>query len=253
MRRYFQVLNDRFLRRLLFVTIIVIAGMAILHLRIRSAGRDAPRESVQSHSLQPEGPLPEGDAQDAVTNTTPSKGPFRVVDVLDGDTLVLDSGETVRLIGVDAPETHHPEIPVQRFGEEATDFVRRMAEGFDCTLECEANNLRDGYGRLLAYVYIDDRMVNAEIIRRGYGYAYTRFPFSYQEQFLRLEREARDKQYGLWHLSLRDGRIANLVSRYESLNLEGRKKLDEVLDSLMQKYGSEGQSASNSVAEEGNK
>lgn len=185
------------------------------------------------------------------TNAYPSSGPFRVSRVIDGDTLILDSGETVRLIGVDAPETKHPEIPVQRFGEESTEFVRRMAEGFECTLGYETNNLRDAYGRLLAYVYIDDRMVNAEIIRRGYGYAYTRFPCAYQDQFVRLEREAREKQYGLWHLSLRDGRIANLINRYESMNLEGRKKLDEILDSLVQKYPFEEQATSNSVAEEG--
>jgi len=51
-----------------------------------------------------------------------------------------------------------------------------------------------------------------------------------------LEREAREKQYGLWHLSLRDGRIANLVKRYESLSMEGRKKLDEILQKLVQDY-----------------
>jgi hypothetical protein len=51
-----------------------------------------------------------------------------------------------------------------------------------------------------------------------------------------LEREAREKQYGLWHLSLRDGRISNLVKRYESLSMEGRKRLDEILEELVQKY-----------------
>ena len=81
-----------------------------------------------------------------------------------------------------------------------------------------------------------DRLANAEIIRRGYAYAYTRFPFRRQAEFIALEHEARESQYGLWQLSLRDGRIANLVKRYESLSMEGRKRLDEILEELVQKY-----------------
>lgn len=252
MMKLLQFLNDRFLKKLLLVTVIVIGTMAVLHIAIKRQRCETGSEPDALDEVNNRNASPTKDAQRVATNRLLSKGPFRVVDVLDGDTLVLDSGETVRLIGVDAPETHHPEIPVQRFGEEATDFVRRMAEGFDCTLEYEQDNLRDGYGRLLAYVFIDKRMVNAEIIRRGYGYAYTRFPFSYREEFLRLEREARDKQYGLWHMSLRDGRIANLVSRYESMNLDGRKKLDDVLNELVRKYPFEEQTTTNSVIEKGN-
>jgi len=166
----------------------------------------------------------------------PSRGPYRVARVIDGDTIVLDNGETIRLIGVDAPETHHPEIPVQRFGEEATEFLKRFAEGFECTLEYEPNNIRDQYGRLLAYVFVGDRLANAEIIRLGYAYAYTRFPFRRQAEFIALEHEARERQYGLWRLSLRDGRIANLAKRYESLSMEGRKRLDEIIEELVQRY-----------------
>jgi micrococcal nuclease len=103
-------------------------------------------------------------------------------------------------------------------------------------LEYEPSNIRDQYGRLLAYVFVGNRLANAEIIRRGYAYAYTRFPFRRQAEFIALEREARERQYGLWHLSLRDGRIANLVKRYESLSMEGRKRLDEILEELVQKY-----------------
>jgi len=187
----------------------------------------------------------------AIVHPLPSRGPFRVIRVLDGDTLVLDNGETVRLIGVDAPEIHHPEIPVQRFGEEATEFLRRFAEGFECVLEYEPNNLRDQYGRLLVYVFVGDRLANAEIIRRGYTYAYTRFPFRRQTEFIALEREARERQHGLWHLSLRDGRIANLVNRYESLSMEGRKRLDEILEELIQKYPFEQKKEINSLTGKG--
>jgi endonuclease YncB( thermonuclease family) len=206
--------------------------MFILHRRVENKIQpDIASKSVPTTLVQPEVKSPS-----SVVQSLPSRGPFRVTRVLDGDTLVLDNGETVRLIGVDAPETHHPEIPVQRFGEESTEFLRRFAEGFECTLEYEPSNIRDQYGRLLAYVFVGDRLTNAEIIRRGYAYAYTRFPFRRQAEFIALEREARGRQYGLWHLSLRDGRIANLVKRYESLSMEGRKRLDEILEELVQKY-----------------
>ncbi len=227
-----RFLHDRFLILVVIITATVILGMFALHRLVeKKILPDIPSKGVLTTPVQPE-----LKSSSSVGQSLPSRGPFRVTRVLDGDTLVLDNGETVRLIGVDAPETHHPEIPVQRFGEESTEFLRRFAEGFECTLEYEPSSIRDQYGRLLAYVFVGDRLANAEIIRRGYAYAYTRFPFRRQAEFIALEREARERQYGLWHLSLRDGRIANLVKRYESLSMEGRKRLDEILEELVQKY-----------------
>ncbi len=164
------------------------------------------------------------------------RGPYTVARVLDGDTVKLDNGETVRLIGVDAPEIHHPELPVQRFGQEAADFMKRLLDGFEVTLELEPEDPVDKYGRTLAYVWKGKVLANEEILRRGYAYAYTRFEFRRRDEFLALEREARQAQYGLWHLALRDGRIANLVTRYDRLNLEGRKRFDEALDGLVEQF-----------------
>ena len=227
--RFFR---DRFIIAVVSITAVVILGMFIIKRWMEGERRaDSVLQSSSAVSTQ---------AETLSSNTgiqpVPSGGPFRVTRVIDGDTLVLDNGETVRLIGVDAPETHHPEIPVQRFGKEATEFLKRLAEGNECTLEYEPDNLRDAYGRLLAYVYVGNRLANAEIIRRGYAYAYTRFPFGRQAEFVALEHEARERQYGLWNLSLRDGRIANLVKRYESLDMEGRERLDDLLAELIQKY-----------------
>jgi micrococcal nuclease len=134
--------------------------------------------------------------------TEPPDGQRRRVErVVDGDTLVLDGGERVRLIGVDTPETVHPERPVERFGKEASEFTRRMAEGRAVRLEFDSAGAgrTDRYGRTLAYVYLEDgTFLNAEIIRQGYGFAYTRFPFRYLEEFRRLEHEARADRRGLW-------------------------------------------------------
>lgn len=244
-----RFLRDRFLIAVVIIAATVILGMFILH-------RGADRE-IQSDLASKSAPTTSTQAKvkssSTVVQSIPPRGPFRVTRVLDGDTIILDNGETVRLIGVDAPEIHHPEIPVQRFGEEATEFLKRLAEGFECTLEYEPNNLRDKYGRLLAYVFVGDRFVNAEIIRRGYAYAYTRFPFRRQAEFITLEREARERQYGLWHLSLRDGRIANLVKRYESLDMEGRKRLDEILEELVKKYPFAQKENADSLMKEGSK
>ena len=126
-------------------------------------------------------------------------GPWRTVErVVDGDTIVLDGGERVRLIGVDTPETVHPSKPVEYFGKEASEFTRSLAERKPVRLEYDWQR-QDRYGRTLAYVFLSDgRLLNAEIIRQGYGHAYTRFSFRRMEEFRQLEREARENARGLW-------------------------------------------------------
>ena len=123
-----------------------------------------------------------------------------VTRVIDGDTLVLDGGERVRLIGVDTPETVHPQKPVEYFGKEASEFTRRAAEGRRVRLEYDQGTGRqDRYGRTLAYVYLEDgRLLNLKIIEGGYGHAYTRFPFAKMEEFRRAEQTARERESGLW-------------------------------------------------------
>ena len=120
--------------------------------------------------------------------------------VIDGDTLVLDGGERVRLIGVDTPETVHPQKPIERFGKEASAFTRRTAEGKGVRLEFDqGTGTKDRYGRTLAYVYLEDgSLLNLEIIRQGYGHAYVRFPFSKMEELREAQRVAREERRGLW-------------------------------------------------------
>jgi micrococcal nuclease len=123
--------------------------------------------------------------------------------VVDGDTLVLGSGERVRLIGVDTPEFERPNSPVEYFAKEAAAFTKRLAEGKLVRLEFDPANAhiehKDRFGRTLAYTFLEDgTLINAEIIRQGYGHAYTRYPFSRMEEFRRLEREAREQARGLW-------------------------------------------------------
>jgi micrococcal nuclease len=118
--------------------------------------------------------------------------------VIDGDTIVLSNGEKVRLIGVDTPETKHPQKPEEYYCKEATAFTERMVNGKVVKLKHDVQQ-RDKYGRLLAYVYLmDGTFLNAEIIKQGYGHVYTKAPFKYLGQFRQYEQEAREAKRGLW-------------------------------------------------------
>ena len=90
-----------------------------------------------------------------------------------------------------------PRRPVERFGREASAFTKRMVEGKKVLLEYDQDR-RDRFGRTLAYAYLEDgTFLNAEIVKQGYGHAYTQFPFKYLEEFRGYEREAQEAQRGL--------------------------------------------------------
>ncbi len=121
-----------------------------------------------------------------------------VVRVIDGDTVEIEGEQRVRYIGIDAPEIAHPTGPAEYFGEEAAEANRELALGKIVSLERDVED-RDEYGRWLRYVWLDDTMINAELVRLGCAYAYSLPPnVRYQELFLRLEREAREQKLGLW-------------------------------------------------------
>ena len=121
-----------------------------------------------------------------------------VTRVVDGDTVVVAGVGVVRLIGVDTPETKHPLKPVERFGAEASAFLARLVKSRVVRLEYDWQRT-DRYGRTLAYLYLaSGTFVNAEIVRQGYGFAYTKYPFKYLDEFRALEREARAAKHGLW-------------------------------------------------------
>jgi micrococcal nuclease len=128
----------------------------------------------------------------------------RVLRIVDGDTVVVvcdGRPVTVRLIGVDTPESVHPRKPVERFGREAAAFLKTLIQGKPVRIEYEPGpSRRDKYGRTLAYLYLEPGglCVNREIVARGYGHAYTRYPFTFMDDFRAAERLARERQLGLW-------------------------------------------------------
>jgi len=133
--------------------------------------------------------------------STPAPVEGTVVRVVDGDTIHVRIGarvEKVRYICVNTPEVHHPTKGEEPGGREAAEVNRRLVEGQAVRLELDVQE-RDRYGRLLAYVWIGDLMINAELVRLGYAQVMTIPPnVRYQEVFLKLQREAREAGRGLW-------------------------------------------------------
>src|SRR3989339_1465757 len=125
-----------------------------------------------------------------------------VTHVTDGDTVGVGRGwryKKVRLIGVDTPETVHPEKPVEFFGPEASEFTKRRLEGKKVRLELEPSNQYDYYGRPLAYVFlIDGTLFNAELVKQGYARVIAPSPFHRYQEFRSYEREARAAGVGPW-------------------------------------------------------
>ena len=124
-----------------------------------------------------------------------------VVKVVDGDTVHVRIGgriEKVRYIGVNASEVHHPRKGEEPGGRDAWRVNRELVEGRHVRLELDVRE-RDRYQRLLAYVWVGDVMINAELVRRGYAQVMTVPPnVQHQELFRRLERDARQAGRGLW-------------------------------------------------------
>jgi endonuclease YncB( thermonuclease family) len=139
---------------------------------------------------------------DAQAARTP--GSATVTRLVDGDTLHVRIGgrdEDVRLLGIDTPETHKPNTPVECFGVEASRHLAALVpRGTAVRLERDVE-ARDRYGRLLAYVYRqrDGLFVNLAMARDGYAAAYTYPPnVAHADALVAAAGEARDQNRGLW-------------------------------------------------------
>ncbi|MDR0853326.1 MAG: thermonuclease family protein [Clostridiales Family XIII bacterium] len=126
--------------------------------------------------------------------------PYTVTDVIDGDTFTVSTGEKVRLIGIDTPEVHHSDekrnVP---FGEVASEYTRSLLLGKSVILEFDEERT-DKYGRLLAYVYLEDGIFfNESLVRKGYARTMTIPPnVTYEKLLNKAEREAKRSGIGIW-------------------------------------------------------
>lgn len=122
-----------------------------------------------------------------------------VVWVIDGDTIKTADRRTIRLIGVDTPETKHPEKPVEYYGKQAAKFTKQQLAGETIYLEYDVQK-RDQYDRILAYVFKEDgTFFNAQLLHAGYANLLTIPPnVEYVDLFIQLAQEAREEKRGLW-------------------------------------------------------
>lgn len=125
-------------------------------------------------------------------------------DCVDGDTIkVIINGEktTVRLLAVDTPETVHPTKEVESFGKEASDFTcDKIKNAKKIELEYdEASTKADKYGRHLAWVFIDDKLLQEELIKKGYAKIdYLYGDYKYTEKLQKIESDVKDEKIGVW-------------------------------------------------------
>jgi micrococcal nuclease len=153
---------------------------------------DAPAAAVASTS------------QGGPTRPDDAEGPYPVVDVVDGDTIKVEiDGEkvTVRVVGIDTPETKDPRRPVQCFGREASAQAEALLDGQDVWLATDPTQDRyDRYDRLLAHVWLPDgRLFEWVMVHDGYAHEYTyALPYQHQADLQEAERDARDAGRGLW-------------------------------------------------------
>lgn len=123
---------------------------------------------------------------------------FLVSRVIDGDTIELAEGHTVRYIGIDTPETVKPNTPIECFGKEASKRNKELVEGKYVSLEKDVNET-DKYGRLLRYVYTEEYFINKKLVEDGYAESAS-FPpdIAKQSELDEAERYARENKLGLW-------------------------------------------------------
>lgn len=137
-----------------------------------------------------------------VVSCTDSKDPdtYRVLEVIDGDTIIIDhhKADRVRYLGINTPEMLRDDSPGDPFSIESTLFNKKLVLGKDVTLEIDEEKY-DPYGRLLAYVFVDGKFVNEELVREGFARSFFIGPNrKYENRINKAQQEAQKDKIGIW-------------------------------------------------------
>ena len=190
--------------------IIISASVGIVLLFIIvGIGTDSTTTPAQDVQTEAQGATEVAPAQNPIVQTDTSsqsktESLYPVVSVVDGDTLKVSingATETIRLIGINTPETVDPRKSVECFGKEASNKAKSVLTGKNVLIETDASQgERDKYDRLLAYVFLENGTnFNKMMISEGYAYEYTyNTPYKYQSEFKAAEVAARNNKLGLW-------------------------------------------------------
>lgn len=139
---------------------------------------------------------------DTIVLTYPSQA--EVLSVTDGDTFKVKfedgSVDKIRLLLIDTPETKRANTPVQPFGPEASEYLTELLNGQTVRVEMDVSE-RDQYGRILAYVYLGDEMVNEMLVAEGLARVAVYPPdMKYVDQFRAAEKRAKSAKLGIWSI-----------------------------------------------------
>jgi len=129
--------------------------------------------------------------------TSPTQQKLTVVEVTDGDTLKLSDSKVFRLYGVNAPEKNEP------YFKESVEFTKSLVLNKEITFEQEEKYREDKFGRLLGYVFVDEKHLNLELVKAGLAKVVLyekRAKIKYQDELLGAENEAKIKKIGIWSL-----------------------------------------------------
>jgi micrococcal nuclease len=178
------------LRRLGLAALLV--GLSACAAPSAGGGSAAPTPTVPQPTFRPTAP--------------PDRLPrARVTRVVDGDTLDVEPGGRIRLIGIDTPEAVDSRRPVECFAREASASASALLQGRSVRLESDdTQDDRDTFGRLLRYVWLDDgpnvgRQANFEQVVGGYAHEFTfRTSYKYRDAFKQAQDFAKRYSLGLW-------------------------------------------------------
>lgn len=155
----------------------------------------------------------------------------RVVEVIDGDTVIIEGGKNsiVRYLGIDSPEIRTTDSPGDPLGEEALDFNASLVQGKRVWLEFDKEKY-DVYGRLLAYVYADGKLVNLEMLRNGLATPLIIEPNDkYSDLIYEAMQEARRMRKGVWKdldmLEIPSSKIDFMINIENAHRYEGKRVL----------------------------
>ncbi len=130
-------------------------------------------------------------------------GTYTINHFVDGDTIAINMNgnvENVRFIGIDTPETHKPNTPVQCYGPAAAAYTKAMIGSQKVRLEADSlSTNRDRYNRLLRYIYLPDgTLLNEKLVQTGHAFYYPYFPFTKSIAFEADQTAAKSQNLGLW-------------------------------------------------------
>ncbi len=165
------------------------ASFLFLSLSIAST----PPSNKQDVNSETPSPQPSGETVDEME--IPKSETFKITNVIDGDTVKIENGQVVRLIGMDAPETSQSG---ECYSKEATKKLEELVLDKEVRLEKDVSET-DKYGRLLRYLWTGDDLINEILVREGFAKVSTYPPdVKYKDRFIEAERLAREKGKGLW-------------------------------------------------------